>query len=92
MKDSTLRKAAMLHPSLIPEPFDTIMEQYGYDAVCNIIDALGGTTVYIPQKRTVFIQCLAKEAAKEYEKGSDYRTLTRKYGISERHLRRMLTK
>jgi Mor family transcriptional regulator len=89
MDDSILRKAAMLHPSEIPEPFDAIMEQFGFDAVCSIIDCFGGATIYIPSKRTVFKGCLEREAVREF-KGSNYRMLTRKYGFSERHLRRMI--
>jgi Mor family transcriptional regulator len=89
MNPETLRKAAMLHPTAIPEPFNAIMEQYGFDAVYAIADILGGTSLYIPQKHRLFMRCLEKEAAKDYNSGANYHTLTRKYGISERHLRRI---
>ncbi|MCL2604034.1 MAG: hypothetical protein FWD90_06110 [Defluviitaleaceae bacterium] len=91
MQNSTLRRAATLHPSLIPEPFNAIMEQYGFDAVCTIADYFGGATVYIPCKRTIFRNCLEREAVKELD-GTNYLTLMRKYGFSERHLRRLLNK
>jgi Mor family transcriptional regulator len=89
MQNAMLHHVAKLHPKEILEPFDTIMEQYGFDAVCTIVDCLGGSTVYIPSKRYIFQRCLEKEVEKEFA-GSNYAYLTRKYGFSERHLRRML--
>ncbi|MCL2189904.1 MAG: hypothetical protein FWC16_12985 [Defluviitaleaceae bacterium] len=89
MSNLALRRAAARHPSLVLEPFDAIMEQYGFDAVCMIIDCFGGSTVYIPGRHTVFRGCLEKEAINNFN-GSNYQALSRKYGISERHMRRML--
>jgi Mor family transcriptional regulator len=71
-------------------PFDAIMDEYGFDAVCLFADMFGGATVYIPNKRTIFKQCLEQEAAKDFLNGATYRTLIQKYGLSERQLRRML--
>ena len=90
MQNAVLRHAANLHPGDILQPFDTIMNEYGFDAVCSIVDYLGGSTVYIPSKRRVFMGCLEKEITKDFLNGSTYRALIHKYGISERHLRRML--
>ena len=89
MHNALLKHVATLHPTAVLEPFDTLMEDYGFDAVCAFIDCLGGSTVYIPSKRTVFLGCLEKEARKELA-GSTYRAVTKKYGLSERHIRRMI--
>jgi Mor family transcriptional regulator len=89
MHETIMRQAAKRHPSAILQPFDAIMEQYGFDAVCIIADYLGGSTIYIPSKRYIFLRCLEKEAESEFS-GKNYQSLTRKYGISERHLRRIL--
>ena len=90
MHNALLRHAATQHPHAIMQPFDAIMEQYGFDAVCNIVDYLGGSTVYIPSKRKIFMGCLEKEITKEYLDGIHYHDLVRKYSISERHLRRLV--
>jgi Mor family transcriptional regulator len=89
MQNSILRRAAALHPTEVMEPFGTLMEQFGFDAVCSIVDYLGGATVYIPSKRTIFLKCLEKEARKEFEQLT-YNKIHRKYGISERQMRRMM--
>ncbi|MCL2204503.1 MAG: hypothetical protein FWB88_11265 [Defluviitaleaceae bacterium] len=88
MNNAILRHVATLHPSEIMTPFDAIMDEYGFDAVCTIVDVLGGATVYIPSKRTVFLGCLAKEARKEFATLT-YKDLTKKYGFTERQLRRI---
>jgi Mor family transcriptional regulator len=90
MQKEILHQAATRYPSALPEPFDTIMEQYGFDAVCNILDVLSGVSTYIPQKHTIFKRCLEKEVTSEFYSGSGYKTLARKYGFSERHIRRII--
>ena len=90
MYNAILRHVATRHPSAIQPPFDTIMDEYGFEAVCAIADYLGGATVYIPSKRRIFMGCLEKEITTEFLNGATFHHLMRKYEISERHLRRML--
>ena len=90
MLNDVMKNAAKMHPNKILAPFDAIMDEYGYDAVCTVADLFGGATVYIPSKRTIFLGCLEEEATKEFLDGAPYRTLIQKYGFSERQLRRML--
>ena len=89
MDKSILRQAAMRHHSEIMQPYDAIIELDGFDAICAFADHLGGTTVYVPSIRTIFARCLEAEARNEF-KGCNFTSLSRKYGFTERHLRRML--
>ena len=89
MHSTFLRQAADKHPQDILPPYDTLVEQFGFDAVSAIVENLGGSTVYIPSMRTIFARCLEKEAVKEF-RGGNYRQLIQKYGFSERHLRRVI--
>jgi len=80
MDKHILRQAAQRHPSSILQPFD---------AICAICENLGGATIYVPSARKIFFGCLEKEAAQEFN-GYNYKALAKKYGFSDRHLRRML--
>jgi len=91
MDKSVLRHAAMLHPLEIMRPYDRIMGLDGFDAIDAFTEHLGGLTVYIPSMRTIFGRCLEAEARKEF-KGSNYAALAKKYGFTERHLRRMFAR
>ncbi|MCL2365243.1 MAG: hypothetical protein FWC71_11360 [Defluviitaleaceae bacterium] len=91
MNNNALRHAAFRHPQAIMQPFDVIMDDFGFDAVCSIVDYLGGMTVYIPSKRHIFMGCLQKEIANEHQNGTPPRDLIRKYGITDRTLRKILS-
>jgi len=90
MHNAVLRHVAAQHPHAVMQPFDAIMEEFGFDAVCTIADYLGGATIYIPTKRYIFKGCLEKEITKDYLNGTTYRDLTKKYHFSERQIRRMV--
>ena len=70
MNTQALRRVASLHPHALMHPFDAIMDEYGFDTVCGIVDYLGGMTVYIPSKHHIFKDCLQREIAKEYQEGT----------------------
>ena len=91
MNKSILRQAAMRHQSEILHPYDTIINLDGFEAICAIAEYLGGQSVYVPSVRTIFSRCLVEEARKELGVASgSFSSLARKYGFTERHLRRML--
>jgi len=71
------------------QPYDAIMGLEGFEAVCAFAEHLGGMTVYVPNIRTIFARCLEAEARSEF-KGGNFLHLSRKYGFTERHIRRML--
>lgn len=89
MDKNTLRQAAQRHPAAILQPFDALMGMEGFDAIYTLCENLSGATVYVPSARKMFAECLAMEAIKEFN-GYNYDSLAKKYGFSERHMRRML--
>ena len=89
MNNAILRQAALLHPTEILHPYDTIMGLSGFDAICAFTDYFGGRTIYVPCTRTIFADCLEEEARKEFN-GYNAQELSRKYGFSDRQMRNRL--
>jgi Mor family transcriptional regulator len=89
MENTVLRNAAMLNPAEVLPPYDAIMEKYGFDAVCTISEVMGGMTIYVPKVRTIFSRCLEEEARKEFN-GNNSALISKKYGFTERHMRRLM--
>ena len=89
MDKKILRELAAKHPKDLMPPFDTIVGlDNGFDAVCSFVEYFGGLTVYIPQEKSVFMRCLERAAAEEFD-GNNFNNLSRKYGLSQRHLYRL---
>ena len=84
-----LRRAALNHPHEIMQPYDILVGLDGFDAICALSEQVGGFTVYIPSARTIFSKCLEHEARKEYN-GRNIAELARRYGCTERHMRRVV--
>jgi Mor family transcriptional regulator len=89
MDKDFLHQIAKLHPNEIPPPYDIIMQRHGFEAVSTIVEQLGGSTVYIPNMRTIFVRCLEEEARKEFN-GHNTVAISKKYGFTDRHMRRMM--
>ena len=91
MNKKILREVAKMHPSLILSPYDEIIKHDGFDAVCAFAELLGGTSVYVPSTRSIFASCLLAQAKKEFDtKNVSLVALARKYGFTERHLRKSI--
>ena len=91
MSKSILKEAAMSYPDLVLPPYDAIMNHDGFEAVCAFSELLGGSTVYVPGSRFIFSSCLLALAKKEFDtKNVSLVALARKYGFTERHLRKMI--
>ena len=91
MNKSILREAAKNYPGLVLPPYDAIINLDGFDAVCAFSELLGGTTVYVPSCRSIFSACLLAQAKKEFDtKNVSLVALARKYGFTERHLRKII--
>ena len=84
-----LKEAAKKNPTKIAAPFDTMLNSDGFEAICALTEQLGGLTVYVPKIRTIFARCLEIEAKKEYN-GRNLIELSKKYGYTERHMRRLV--
>jgi len=91
MNIAAVKNAALLHPQEVLEPFDQIIEAVGIDPVFALAEHFGGQTIYIPSAKSIFFRCVELEAAKEYT-GKNTISLAKKYGFSERHMRRLVGK
>ena len=91
MINSIVREAAKNYPDLILPPYDTIIKHDGFDAVCVFSELHCGTSVYVPSIRKIFSRSLLAQAKREFDtKNVSLIALARKYGFSERHLRKMI--
>lgn len=85
MRDSMLEEVTIKD---IPESFRDIAEVIGIDAYKKLVRYVGGSTVYVPVEG-----CLTREVRNRVLKESfngDYKSVTRKYNISEAHVRRII--
>jgi len=89
MDMNILRRAAQRHPAEIMQPYDSLIGLEGIDAILAFAEQLGGVTVYVPNTRTIFARCLEMEAKREFN-GHNYARLAKKYGFTERHIRRVV--
>ena len=91
MNKNILKEAALLHPEKVMYPYDEMLKMDGpdaaFNAVCAFVEGLSGTTVYVPNLRRIFSECLVEAAAKEYN-GYNIACLAKKYGFSERGLKK----
>jgi len=86
-----LKKAALNFPDKIRYPFDAMIDLDGFDAICAMSDVMGGATIHIPQLRQIFHGCLIEQAKVDYfETGMHLAILARKYGYTERTMRKLL--
>jgi len=88
MEENELRSIVMGYVDAVPQPYDEILKKDGFEAVCAICDLLGGSSVYIPTKQSIFRRCLA--SARDEFNGQNFRALQKKYGYSESNLRKIL--
>jgi Mor family transcriptional regulator len=85
------KKIATNHPEKIMYPFDAIMETQGFDAVYALIEQFNGQTIYVPSARKVFSECIEEAVRKEF-RGGNIEKLSKKYGFTARHVRRVLAR
>jgi len=88
MEKELLKKAATLHPTEVMHPYDAIAKQAGIDAVFTFVEQVGGLTIYVPRAQKIFARCLELEAKKEFD-GTNSMDIAKKYGYTERHMRRL---
>lgn len=89
MDIETLRKAVEEHYYAVLKPYDAIIKLNGFDAVCAVCDLLGGATVYIPSKNTVFKKCVELAILREYD-GTNGTAVRRKYGYTDVNFRKLM--
>ena len=95
MQKEAMRAAATRYPESIIEPFNMLHDLDWFDAIYAITEAVSGERIYVPSARTIFTKCLEHAARDDYEKemwgAKIHERLGRKYGYSERQIRRILS-
>ena len=91
-QETLLKTAALAHPQAVMYPYNAIIEKNGpagFDAVYALSQQVGGLTIYVPNARRIFAECLEQEVIK-YFTGQNYIALSHRFGYTERHIRRIV--
>ncbi|MBQ7492360.1 MAG: DNA-binding protein [Clostridia bacterium] len=75
-----------LTPEQVPEDMRWLCEIVGMQHFLEIIDMAGGEFIYLPKRETLEKPLRHEAIRREYD-GTNARQLSRKYGITERHVR-----
>ena len=89
MNRKTYETVVKLHPAEVLWPFGEFIELIGVEPTMTLIEHFQGQQIYVPAMRKVVAGCLVKQAREEFN-GDNYHILCKKYGFTERHLRRLL--
>ncbi len=73
----------------VPEELHWLYELVGQERFYQIIDTAGGELIYFP-KRSTLERDLRRQAIHREFNGANVREISRKYGLSERHVRTIL--
>ena len=73
----------------IPEDLYWLYELVGMERFLKIIDTAGGEFLYFPKRSTLERTLRRQAIVKEYD-GTNLRQLSRKYGLTDRHIRTIL--
>lgn len=78
-----------LTPQQIPEDLFWLYELVGMEQFMKIIDTAGGEFLYFPKRSTLERELRRQAIVREYD-GTNLRQLSRKYGLTDRHVRTIL--
>lgn len=78
-----------LTPEQVPEETRWLCDIVGMEQFLEIIDMAGGQFIYLP-KRATLEKPLRHAAIRQEFNGENLRQLSRKYGVTERHIRTIL--
>lgn len=91
MNDLFLKNVVVNYTNEIMPPFDSIINIIGFNSLCVLAEKFGGTAIYIPTKKRLFGNCIARQIKSEFD-GSNYRELAIKYNFCERTIRNITRK
>lgn len=74
----------------IPNSYRDIAATIGVDSFVKLCSLLGGTSMYIPTRRTILKPVRDTNIKREFT-GSNHRELSLKYGICETQVRKILS-
>jgi len=68
-------------------PLDVLAKKLGLHQLIEVLDELGGQSVYIPTKSFVLKDYTKSQIKRDYQKGMTYQELKNKYRLSDRQIR-----
>ena len=86
MSEKTIKEIAARYPEDILYPYSVMANLSGIDAICEFAKVYNGGSVYVPQLRTIFAECIERDMMQHYN-GKNVRALALKYGYSESGVR-----
>jgi len=89
MKIDKYEKMAANYPDEILHPFNSLYKSAGFKALYFLADEFGGTTIYIPKKKTIFKDCLSSTLKEEYD-GNNLKELAKKYDYSINGIKKLI--
>ena len=72
----------------LPESVIDIVDTIGIDAFKDLVRLVGGSNLYIPNENSITKEYRNKKIREEFK--GDYKTISRKYGISEVQVRNIV--
>jgi Mor family transcriptional regulator len=75
----------------IPDSLQTIAQAIGIQGLIELLNVIGGITVYMPFPEAILREARNRAILKEFD-GSNYDLLASKYGICARQVRNIVTK
>jgi Mor family transcriptional regulator len=83
--------ALKIKPEQLPEPCMSIAKEIGIEATVKLVNLIGGEVLYIPKLKYLTIPIRKEMIIKEFD-GYNYKTLAKKYDVSERWVREIVKK
>ena len=82
-------RAAAEYPENILNPFYDFYKLAGFKALYFLATEFGGSTMYIPRKKTIFRDCLANIIRAEYN-GKNEKELAKKYKYTINGIKKLI--
>ncbi len=89
MNTELLRELVNKYPEEVIEPFDVILKVIGFDGVIALTEEVGGSSIYVPNAKSIFMGCIGKQIKEDYN-GRNLRELCKTYGYCDRTVKTIL--
>jgi len=92
--DNEDHEALIMHilPDIMNEDLVSVAKAAGMQAALDIMLALGGSTIYVPCIEDLQRRMRDERIRREYARGAKVRVISRKYGLTERTVYKVLRK
>lgn len=75
----------------LPEPYQTLVRLVGIEATMAIAEEFGGLSLYFPKLDRLSARLRDERIRAEYNSGRSIQELARRYGLSDRRVREILS-